>query len=144
MKAATLAFLMTLAWAVGTAAGEQLETGLLAAINQERAKTGLTLLKADARLTSAAREWAAVCARRQALIHRKDLKPLMQAGGWTTANENVYMGTGPMTPARIVRAWMNSPGHRRNLLAPRITVAGLGLATASNGATYAVFNGAGP
>jgi len=118
-------------------------SALLEAINAERAKAGLTALTADPGLDAAAQEWAQTAARRRSLSHRKDLKPLMLRGGWSTLNENIYTGTGAMSPARIVRAWMASPGHRKNLLAPRITAAGLGAATAADGAAYAVFNGAG-
>jgi uncharacterized protein YkwD len=116
---------------------------VLTAINAERVKAGLAPLVADPGLDEAAREWAAVAARRQALVHRKDLKSLMTRGGWSTINENIYMGSGFMTAERIVRTWMNSPGHRKNLLAVRIQAAGLGLARSSAGDTYAVFNGAG-
>lgn len=117
---------------------------VLEAINAERAKCGLGTLALDESLQAAAQEWARTAAQRQSLAHRKDLKALTQRGGWGTVNENMYMGTGPMTAARVVRAWMASPGHRKNLLSPRITVAGLGIATTPQGATYAVFNGAGP
>jgi uncharacterized protein YkwD len=117
---------------------------VLKEINVERAKAGLGPLILDDSLQAAAQEWAQTAARRQSLTHRKDLKALIQSSGWGTVNENIYMGTGAMTPARIVRAWMASPGHRKNLLSPRITAAGLGIATHAQGATYVVFNGAGP
>lgn len=117
--------------------------GLLEAINAERARAALPALSADPGLDAAAQEWAQTAARRRSLSHRKDLKPLLLRGGWTTLNENIYSGTGIMSPDRVVRAWMASPGHRKNLLAPRITAAGLGTAIAADGATYVVFNGAG-
>ena len=58
--------------------------------------------------------------------------------------ENLAWGTGPLgTPAAIVRAWMNSPGHRANILDPRFRQIGLGIVAGNpagrgrSGATYA-------
>lgn len=124
-------------------AAGKLESKILEAINQERRAAGLGDLVADTALSAAAGEWAARCAQKNRAFHRNDLKQLMQAGTWATANENIYLGTGTITAPRVVRAWMNSPGHRRNLLHPRITAAGLGIARAADGTTYVVFNGAG-
>jgi hypothetical protein len=58
--------------------------------------------------------------------------------------ENLAWGTGSLATARsIVAAWMNSPGHRENILRPQFREIGLGIApgnpAASDGAgaTYA-------
>ena len=127
-----------------TASGNLSSAGLLEAINAERARAGLGPLSADPSLHAAAHQWAQSAARRKSMAHRKDLTHLIQGSPWSTINENIYMGTGAMTPTRVVRAWMNSPGHRKNLLHPRITVAGIGIATNAQGETYVVYNGAGP
>ncbi|MCW3041066.1 MAG: hypothetical protein JWM31_2971, partial [Solirubrobacterales bacterium] len=55
--------------------------------------------------------------------------------------ENIAYGTGELaTPRAIVRAWMNSPGHRANILQRRFREIGLGVSTGSpdgpDGATY--------
>jgi uncharacterized protein YkwD len=65
---------------------------------------------------------------------------LRGARGWTLG-ENLAWGTGSAaTPARIVSAWMHSPGHRRNILDRRYREFGIGLAlgapTGGPGATY--------
>jgi hypothetical protein len=56
--------------------------------------------------------------------------------------ENIGWGQGPLsTPRAMVEAWMNSPGHRRNILADDYAEVGLGLALGTPesttwGATY--------
>jgi uncharacterized protein YkwD len=50
-----------------------------------------------------------------------------------TSGENIWMGTGtaysrdPELAARIVDAWMHSPGHRANILRPEFTHLGVGV-----------------
>ena len=58
--------------------------------------------------------------------------------------ENLAWGTGALaTPASIMQAWMNSPGHRENILDPEYREIGIGVvagnpSTATGaGATYA-------
>jgi len=48
-----------------------------------------------------------------------------QAGiNWSAIRENV--AAGQQTPQAVVNAWMNSPGHRANILAPNVTHLGVG------------------
>jgi len=44
--------------------------------------------------------------------------------GWGWAGENLFAG--PRTPRDAVNGWMNSPGHRANILAPGATHLGVG------------------
>ncbi|AGK98730.1 SafA/ExsA family spore coat assembly protein [Clostridium pasteurianum] len=53
---------------------------------------------------------------------------------FSAAGENIAMGQ--RTPAEVVNAWMNSPGHRANILNPSYTQIGVGLAKDSNGTCY--------
>jgi uncharacterized protein YkwD len=53
----------------------------------------------------------------------RDLVDRVMAARWTSRNsawsvgENIAWGTGEYaTPRRIVISWMNSPGHRQNIL----------------------------
>ena len=68
---------------------------------------------------------------------------LERAGGWALG-ENLAWGTGVLaTPASIMQAWMNSPGHRANILNPSYREIGIGIVTGNParadgaGATYA-------
>ena len=48
--------------------------------------------------------------------------------------ENI--ASGQKTPQQVVTAWMNSQGHRENILSPTFTKLGVGYATNSNGVAY--------
>ena len=57
----------------------------------------------------------------------------MEAVGYpvssTATGENLAWGTGAeATPVRIVKGWMNSPGHRENILRPEFRQVGVGVA----------------
>jgi uncharacterized YkwD family protein/spore coat assembly protein SafA len=45
---------------------------------------------------------------------------------YTRASENI--AAGQRTPEEVVQAWMNSPGHRKNILDPNVTRIGVGYA----------------
>ena len=51
---------------------------------------------------------------------------MMRAFGlaYRTAGENIAMGY--PTPQSVVDGWMNSEGHRKNILNPAFTVIGVG------------------
>jgi uncharacterized protein YkwD len=52
---------------------------------------------------------------------------LRGARRWSVG-ENIAWGTGNLaTPRSIVRAWMHSPGHRANILAPAFRQIGIGI-----------------
>jgi len=55
--------------------------------------------------------------------------------GWyysgTCAGENLALGTGGLSSATAVQLWLNSPGHRANLLSPSYHTVGVGLAGSS-------------
>lgn len=53
---------------------------------------------------------------------------------WRTWGENVAFGQSDC--AAVIAAWMNSPGHRTNMLNPSYTNIGIGMAIGSNGAKY--------
>ena len=53
---------------------------------------------------------------------------------WTTWGENVAMGY--PTAYAVVRAWMNSAGHRANILNCRFEHLGVGYAKSANGTPY--------
>jgi uncharacterized protein YkwD len=47
-----------------------------------------------------------------------------------SAGENIAFGFGlESTPAAIVRLWMESPGHREDILRPSFTEIGIGITT---------------
>ncbi|MEQ1873046.1 MAG: CAP domain-containing protein [Ilumatobacteraceae bacterium] len=61
---------------------------------------------------------------------------------WRAWGENVAFGQWDC--AAVIAAWMNSPGHRTNMLNPVYTNIGIGMAIGSNGAKYWTMNLAAP
>ena len=53
---------------------------------------------------------------------------------WQTVGENIARGD--MTPAVVERAWMNSPGHRANILNPDYTHIGVGVFRDGNNTSW--------
>jgi uncharacterized protein YkwD len=108
---------------------------ILRATNAARTKAGLRALSANACLTRLAQQHAEQLAAADTLYHQ-DLGTVIDACGTSTAGENVAMN--PSGPAAMVGQWLDSPGHRANLLNSGFTLIGIGTAQAGNGAWYGV------
>jgi uncharacterized protein YkwD len=99
-------------------------------VNDVRTKAGLTALGTDERLRRSAREHSADMAARDFFAHENPdgNTPFerMQATGYAdAAAENIARGQ--EKPESVVRAWLNSPGHRRNMLNPDFRTIGVGI-----------------
>lgn len=53
---------------------------------------------------------------------------------FSSAGENIAMGQ--RTPEEVMNAWMNSPGHKANILSPTYTQIGVGMAKDGKGKIY--------
>jgi uncharacterized protein YkwD len=112
---------------------------LLAAHNRERALAGLATLALDPRLQVAAQGHADRMALVGTMAHQGigdgDLSDRLAASGYRASHggENVAWNQ-PDVPA-VLRAWMNSPGHRANILG-QYRHAGLALARGAQGDPY--------
>lgn len=108
-------------------------------VNAERAMAGLGPFIADARLDSAAQGHSEDQAANGVMSHTgsdgSNMAQRIERAGfpWRRAAENVAFGQ--RTPADVVAAWMNSPGHRNNILSVN-THLGVGLAYSASGAPY--------
>lgn len=109
------------------------EAALLAEINAIRKQNGLPTLRKSSRIGAVAQNHACDNARRQTVSHTssngKSLSGRLKAGGYylRVAAENTGLGFSG-DPGRLVEYWMNSPGHRANILNPKVTEAGVGYA----------------
>jgi uncharacterized protein YkwD len=106
--------------------------------NRERAARGLPALRPDPKLFAAARMYSAVMARFNRMGHSVDGSALggrvNSAGyGWSSVAENV--AAGQQSPSEAVSSWMNSSGHRSNLLGRHSDI-GIGVAVGANGTRY--------
>jgi uncharacterized protein YkwD len=121
----------------------ELESELHTAINDIRGQSGLLRLTRDPALDGVARGHARDMATRGYLAHEtpEGLTPpdrLKRAGvtGISLAGENVGT-TSRLDPNReIVTAWMQSPAHHENIIAPAFNETGIGIARAAGGSLY--------
>ncbi|MET8633915.1 CAP domain-containing protein [Streptomyces sp. NPDC057746] len=113
---------------------------VLALTNAERAAAGLPPLAADPRLTAAAQAHSADMVTRDFYAHtspegREPWDRAAAAGSRHRAvGENIACGQ--RSPTEVVRGWMNSPGHRANILKPAFTHLGVGFAGGGRAGTY--------
>jgi uncharacterized protein YkwD len=110
------------------------------AVNYHRAKAGRRPVVIDARLTAAAQGHSDHMARERILTHigagwTDGGMRISNAGyRWRAWAENV--AAGQTTAADVMSAWMNSPGHRANILSDRVVHIGVAATKASNGVVY--------
>lgn len=116
----------------------------LAAINAERKAKGLAALRLNARLQEAAQSHACDSANRNRMGHDgsdgSDLGDRADRAGYDFREIAENVAQGYPSPQMVTQGWMNSPGHRRNILLRRARDAGLGLAVGANGDLHWVFN----
>jgi len=98
--------------------------------NAERRKNGLPDLKADTQLNGVAQKKSEDMRQNNYFSHTSPTYgspfDMMRDFGVTykTAGENIAQGQ--RTPQEVVRAWMNSEGHRKNILSKDFTHIGIG------------------
>jgi uncharacterized protein YkwD len=105
---------------------------VLRLVNSERAKAGCGALTNDSRLASAAQKHSADMASNNYFSHTSqngdEMADRIDASGykWRSIGENIAKGQA--TPAAVMQAWMNSSGHRANILNCGFRNIGVGLA----------------
>lgn len=106
--------------------------------NKEREKNGLAALEIDAAVEKVAQKKSEDMAINNYFSHTSPtygspFEMLQQFEvAYTTAAENI--AAGQKSPEEVVTGWMNSPGHRKNILNEKITHIGVGYA--ENGAYW--------
>ncbi|GAY07848.1 transporter [Pseudonocardia sp. N23] len=97
--------------------------------NQQRAANGCGALKVDSRLTAAAQKHSADMAANNYFEHDsqdgRTFDQRIRAEGYSSPGaENIAQGQ--PTAQEVMNDWMNSPGHRRNILDCSLTTIGVG------------------
>ncbi|WP_276211116.1 CAP domain-containing protein [Heyndrickxia coagulans] len=106
------------------------EKQVVTLVNEERAKNGLGALKIDTALSKMARVKSNDMATHQYFDHTSPtygspFDMMKQFGiSYQYAGENIAMGQ--QTPQEVMNAWMNSEGHRANILNKNFTHIGVG------------------
>lgn len=128
----------------------QTEALVLSLTNKVREREKLAGVKPDKALTIAARAYAAYLAKANAFSHTADGRQpseRAEASGYAACQiaENLALSASSQGFAATVLAnetldgWLNSPGHRANLLAPNVTDIGIAVArVAAKDAKYVV------
>jgi uncharacterized protein YkwD len=107
-------------------------------LNRKRAAEGVRALTIDRRLTGTARRHSHRMVADQFFAHDslsgRQFSERIAATGWMDGRgswivgENLAWGTGTYaTPRAVVKAWMRSPAHRRNIMERRFRVIGIGV-----------------
>jgi uncharacterized protein YkwD len=155
MRVAALIILALLAFAAPARADAPADT--LRLLNAARATRGAPPLKPDKRLAVAARAHSLDMVTHGYFDHvspnGEGLRARVAHTGWLRRRfpwqlaENLAWGSGPLaTPDAIVKAWMDSPPHRRIMLSRALRVVGIGIVlgtpSGASGATYTADFGA--
>ncbi|WP_345352806.1 CAP domain-containing protein [Actinoallomurus liliacearum] len=112
------------------------ESAVVRLTNEQRAAHGCTALRVDTRLRTAARAHSADMRDRNYFDHnspdgRTPWDRIKAAGYADPGAENIAKGYA--TPEAVVQGWMNSPGHRANILNCSLKAIGVGVAYGSGG-----------
>jgi uncharacterized protein YkwD len=112
---------------VAGASRPALQRAVVCLINQQRARRGLSRLRENQRLNRSAQGWTNEMVGRGFFSHGSNFSGRITAVGfdWQMVGENI--ATGFRTPAAVVRGWMGSPGHCRNILTPTFLDVGTGV-----------------
>ncbi|MEL7649031.1 MAG: CAP domain-containing protein [Sedimentibacter sp.] len=109
-------------------------------VNVERQKAGLPALTMDSAISNVARTKSKDMAANNYFAHQS---PTYGSAGdmltrfgirWSAWGENI--ASGQRTPEAVVTAWMNSSGHRANIMSTSFSKIGVGYAVNANGTPY--------
>ncbi len=120
--------------------GRAFELEVVRLVNVERSKYGLKPLAENWELSRVARFKSMDMRDRGYFSHTSPTYgspfDMMKNFGirYTAAGENIAMGQ--RSAAEVMNGWMNSPGHRQNILNANFTQIGVGYAVKSNGTPY--------
>jgi uncharacterized protein YkwD len=134
-----------------SATKQALVRATLCLLNAQRARHGLGALRLNSDLSTAARRHSGAMVNKRFFSHTspdgKTFLERIKATGYLSGarswnvGENIAYGSGSLsTPRAISRAWMNSAGHRANILSSVFRSIGIGIASGTpvgrGGGTY--------
>lgn len=117
-----------------------LENEVIRLTNIERSKRGLPALKSNWQLSRCARYKSQDMINKNYFAHQSPTYgspfDMIESFGIRMASGGENIAMGQRTPKEVVTAWMNSPGHRGNILSTAFTEIGVGCAKSKNGTYY--------
>jgi uncharacterized protein YkwD len=118
---------------VGSPAATAYVHRIVALVNAQRAAHGLRPLAVSPCATHYAAPWSTHMARTDTLVHQS-LSPLLRCPA-RAAGENIAYGN--VSADQMMAMWMNSPGHRANILNPSFTRIGVAAVRTTSGRWWA-------
>lgn len=103
---------------------EAFEAEVLRLTNDFRVANGRSPLENDARLNAAAEEWSQSMGENDFFAHSSPRQVEEEGYDWRAWGENIAAGY--RTPEQVVQGWINSPGHRANMLSANFEEIGVG------------------
>ena len=99
-------------------------------VNKQRAKAGLKPLTLSTKLSAVAKAKAIDMYKKDYFDHNSPVYgspfDMMKAFGVTFRYAGENIASGYKTPEDVMKAWMNSPGHRANIMNKNFTTIGMG------------------
>ena len=124
----------------GSATLNDYEQQVVTLVNKERAAAGLSALTVNSTLANVAETKAADLRDENYFDHQspKYGSPfdMMHSFGITYSYAGENIAKGQRTPDEVMNGWMNSPGHKANILNANYTQIGVGYVTDSSGTGY--------
>lgn len=116
------------------------EAQVAALVNKERAAAGLPALTVNAKLSQVAAKKAMDMRDKNYFSHTSPTYgspfDMMKQFGITYRSAGENIAKGQKTPQSVMNGWMNSQGHKANILSEKYTEIGVGYVTDSKGNTY--------
>lgn len=130
--------------AITPAAVRALEKDAFQLINTERSLAGLSTLKWSDKIAAVARFHSDNMAGKNFFSHKgldglmvDDRAAQLKMGPWSAIGENIAYMKGYENPVEMaVQKWLDSPGHKKNLLDPYWTETAIGMAVTEDGKYY--------
>ena len=96
-------------------------------VNKQRSEHGLPPVRESRRLDRSAQGWSNWMVRAASFTHGSNFTGRLSAVGysWSAAGENIASGFS--TPWAVIKGWMGSPDHCRNILDPQYADLGVGV-----------------
>lgn len=121
----------------------EMERKVFDGINAQRKKNNLNTLTWDEKVVETARTHSQNMATRNFFSHRDprlgelDERLKRNKVEWRMCGENIFYQKGYPDPVQVaVDGWMNSPGHKKNILTPEFTHSGVGIFRRADGTFY--------
>lgn len=103
---------------------EAFEARVLELTNSFRVENGKAPFQNDAKLNAAAEGWSEAMAKGDFFRHSTPEQVEQEGYQWRSWGENIAVGY--RTPEAVVQGWINSPGHRANMLSDDFKEIGVG------------------